>query len=48
MVQVQQNVKKPIEGPEEAADVYSFDVVNEGVDRRLKFFNMCCSVSGCK
>lgn len=29
-------------------DAYDFDVVNEAVDKRLKFPNMCCSQAGCK
>jgi len=29
-------------------DKYDFDVVNEGIEKRLKFFNVCCSQGGCK
>jgi len=29
-------------------DRYAFDVVNEGEDKRLKQYNICCSQGGCK
>lgn len=27
---------------------YAVDVINRGIDKRLKVYNVCCSQGGCK
>lgn len=40
------SIAKDSQHPQDEA--YEFDVVNEGIEKRLKFTNVCCSQGGCK